>query len=146
MANSNADFPNQLQRDKDIMALDFYNAVQKGSEEIGELTQKRGNLMVTQGKVFANKYNIKGQSMYGNTIGVPKQTTKYGKDWYYISVAVSNGWLAMMDRSVYQMRKPKKGALKGRVVKGSQENYELLESKNRQNVKRKIDELKNKRY
>lgn len=146
MANSNADFTNQLQRDKDQMALDLYMAVQKGSEEIGELTQKRGNLMVAQGKVFANKYNIKGQSMYGNTIGVPKQTTRLGKDWYYISVAVSAGWLAMMDRSVYRMRKPRKGALKGRVVKGEQENYELLESKNRQNVKRKLDKLNNKRY
>lgn len=146
MANSNADFPNQLQRDKDKMALDFYNAVQKGTEPVGNLTMQQGNRMVAQGRVFASKYDIKGKSMFGDKINIPKKTRKYGKDHYRISVAVSAGWLAMMNKSTYQMRKPNKGVLRGRVKKGVQQNFNSLVSRNEQNVLNAVNKLNNKRY
>lgn len=146
MANSNADFPNQLQRDKDIMARDFYNAVQKGTEPVGNLTMQQGNRMVTQGRVFASKYDIKGKSMFGNQINTPKRTLKLGKDHYRISVNASAGWLAMMNMSTYQMRKPNKGALSGTVRKGVQQNFNSLVSRNEQNVTNAVNKLNNKGY
>ena len=146
MANSNADFPNQLQRDKDIMARDFYNAVQKGTQPVGNLTQVQGNVMVLQGRVFASKYDIKGKSMFGNKISIPKQTTKLGKDHYYVSVAVSPGWLAMMNKSRYQMRKRNKGALGGTVKKGVQLKYNELAKRNENEVTKAVNRLNNKRY
>lgn len=146
MGNSNSDFPNQLQRDKDKIALDFYNAVQKGTEPIANLTMQQGNKMVTQGRVFASKYDIKGKSMFGNTINVPKRTMKYGKDHYRISINTSAGWLAMMNRSTYQIRKPKRGALTGTIKKGVQQNFNSLVSRNEQNVTNAVNKLNNKRY
>lgn len=146
MTNSNKDFHNQLQRDKDKMARDFYNAVQKGSQPIANLTQIQGNVMVLQGRVFASKYNIRGKSMFGNKINKPKRTLKLGKDHYRISVNASAGWLSMMNKSTYQMRKPHKGALSGTVRKGVQENFNSLVSKNEANVKREVDKLNNKKY
>jgi hypothetical protein len=146
MANSNADFPNQLQRDKDIMARDFYNAVQKGTQPVGNLTQVQGNVMVLQGRVFASKYDIKGKSMFGDKINTPKRTLKLGKDHYRISVNASAGWLAMMNKSTYQMRKPNKGALSGTVRKGVQQNFNSLVSKNEQNVNTAVGRLKGKKY
>lgn len=146
MANSNADFPNQLQRDKDIMARDFYNAVQKGTQPVGNLTQTQGNVMVLQGRVFASKYDIKGKSMFGDKINTPKRTLKLGKDHYRISVNASAGWLSMMNKSTYQMRKPHKGALSGTVRKGVQQNFNSLVSRNEQNVLNAVNKLNNKRY
>lgn len=146
MANSNADFHNQLQRDKDIMARDFYNAVQKGTAPVGNLTQVQGNVMVLQGRVFASKYDIKGKSMFGNKINTPKRTLKLGKDHYRISVNASAGWLAMMNRSTYQMRKPNKGALSGTVRKGVQQNFNTLVTRNEQNVTNAVNRLNNKKY
>lgn len=146
MANSNADFPNQLQRDKDIMARDFYNAVQKGTQPVGNLTQVQGNVMVLQGRVFASKYDIKGKSMFGDKINTPKRTLKLGKDHYRISVNASAGWLAMMNKSTYQMRKSNKGVLSGTVRKGLQQNFNSLVSKNEQNVTNAVNKLNNKRY
>lgn len=146
MANSNADFPNQLQRDKDKMAKDFYNAVQKGTEPIGNLTQVQGNIMVLQGRVFASKYNIKGKSMFGNKINTPKRTLKRGKDSYRVSVNASAGWLAMMNKSTYQMRKPNKGALSGTVKKGVQQNFNSLVKRNEANVTAAVNKLNSKRY
>lgn len=146
MANSNADFPNQLQRDKDKMARDFYNAVQKGTQPIATLTMQQGNKMVTQGKSFATKYGLRAKSMFGNQINTPKRTLKLGKDHYRISVNASAGWLAMMNRSTYQMRKPKKGALNGTVKKGVQQNFNNLVSRNNQNVTNSVNKLNNKRY
>lgn len=146
MANSNADFPNQLQRDKDIMARDFYNAVQKGTAPVGNLTQVQGNVMVLQGRVFASKYNIRGKSMFGDKINTPKRTLKLGKDHYRISVNASAGWLAMMNRSTYQMRKPNKGALSGTVKKGVQQNFNSLVRRNENEVTKAVNRLNNKRY
>lgn len=146
MANSNADFPNQLQRDKDIMARDFYNAVQKGTAPVGNLTQVQGNVMVLQGRVFASKYNIRGKSMFGDKINTPKRTLKLGKDHYRISVNASAGWLAMMNRSTYQMRKPNKGALSGTVKKGVQQNFNSLVRRNENEVTKAVNKLNNKRY
>lgn len=146
MANSNADFPNQLQRDKDKMARDFYNAVQKGTAPVGNLTMQQGNRMVTQGKSFATKYGLRAKSMFGNQINTPKRTLKLGKDHYRISVNASAGWLAMMNRSTYQMRKPKKGALTGTIRKGVQQNFNSLVSRNEQNVTNAVNKLNNKRY
>lgn len=146
MANSNADFPNQLQRDKDIMARDFYNAVQKGTQTVGNLTQIQGNVMVLQGRVFASKYDIKGKSMFGDKINTPKRTLKLGKDHYRISVNASSGWLAMMNRSTYQMRKPNKGALSGTVRKGVQQNFNSLVTRNENEVTKAVNRLNNKRY
>lgn len=146
MANSNAGFPNQLQRDKDKMALDFYNAVQKGTGPIGNLTMQQGNRMVAQGRVFASKYDIEGKSMFGDKINTPKRTLKLGKDHYRISVNASAGWLAMMNRSTYQMRKPKKGALSGTIRKGVQQNFNSLVARNEQNVTNAVNKLNNKRY
>lgn len=146
MANSNKDFPNQLQRDKDIMARDFYNAVQKGTAPVGNLTQVQGNVMVLQGRVFASKYNIRGRSMFGDKINTPKRTLKLGKDHYRISVNASAGWLAMMNRSTYQMRKPNKGALSGTVRKGVQQNFNSLVTRNENEVTKAVNRLNNKRY
>lgn len=146
MANSNKDFPNQLQRDKDKMARDFYNAVQKGTTPVGNLTMQQGNKMVSQGKSFATKYGLRSKSMFGDKINKPKRTLKLGKDHYRISVNVSAGWLSMMNKSTYQMRKPHKGALTGTVRKGVQENFNSLVSKNDSNVKREVDKLNNKKY
>lgn len=146
MANSNADFPNQLQRDKDKMARDFYNAVQKGTQPIANLTMQQGNKMVTQGKSFATKYGLRSKSMFGNQINTPKRTLKLGKDHYRISVNASAGWLAMMNKSTYQMRKPNKGALSGTVRKGVQQNFNNLVSRNDQNVTNAVNKLNNKRY
>jgi hypothetical protein len=146
MANSNADFPNQLQRDKDIMVRDFYNAVQKGTAPVGNLTQVQGNVMVLQGRVFASKYNIRGKSMFGDKINTPKRTLKLGKDHYRISVNASAGWLAMMNRSTYQMRKPNKGALSGTVKKGVQQNFNSLVRRNENEVTKAVNRLNNKRY
>ena len=146
MANSNRNFPNQLQRDKDKMARDFYNAVQKGTQPVGNLTQVQGNVMVLQGRVFASKYSIRGKSMFGDKINTPKRTLKLGKDHYRISVNASAGWLAMMNRSTYQMRKPKKGALNGTVKKGVQQNFNNLVSRNEQNVLNAVNKLNDKRY
>lgn len=146
MANSNKSFPNQLQRDKDNMARDFYNAVQKGTAPVGNLTQVQGNVMVLQGRVFASKYDIKGKSMFGNKINTPKRTLKLGKDHYRISVNASAGWLAMMNKSTYQMRKPNKGALSGTVRKGVQQNFNSLVTKNEHNVNTAVGRLKGKKY
>lgn len=146
MANSNADFPNQLQRDKDKMARDFYNAVQKGTTPVGNLTQVQGNVMVLQGRVFASKYDIKGKSMFGDKINTPKRTLKLGKDHYRISVNASAGWLAMMNKSTYQMRKTHKGVLSGTVRKGVQENFNSLVARNENEVIKAVNRLNNKRY
>lgn len=146
MGNSNKDFPNQLQRDKDRMARDIYHAVQKGTKPIATLTQQQGNTMVRQGKAFASKYNIKGKSMFGNAISTPKRTLKLGKDHYRISVNVSAGWLAMMNKSTYQMRKPHKGALNGTVKKGVQQKFNMLAQRNENNVNNAVRALDNKRY
>lgn len=146
MANSNKDFPNQLQRDKDKMARDVYNAVQKGTTPVGNLTQVQGNVMVLQGRVFASKYNIKGKSMFGNKINTPKRTLKLGKDHYRVSINASAGWLAMMNNSTYQMRKPNKGALSGTVRKGVQQNFNSLVKRNENNVISEVNKLNNKRY
>lgn len=146
MANSNADFPNQLQRDKDNMARDFYNAVQKGTQPVGNLTQVQGNVMVLQGRVFASKYSIRGKSMFGDKLNKPKRTLKLGKDHYRVSINASAGWLAMMNKSTYQMRKPHRGALTGTVRKGVQENFNSLVTKNEANVLREVNKLNNKRY
>lgn len=146
MTNSNADFPNQLQRDKDVMARDFYNAAQKGTAPVGNLTQVQGNVMVLQGRVFASKYNIRGKSMFGDKINTPKRTLKLGKDHYRISVNASAGWLAMMNRSTYQMRKPNKGALSGTVKKGVQQNFNSLVRRNENEVTKAVNRLNNKRY
>lgn len=146
MANSNKDFPNQLQRDKDKMARDFYNAVQKGTNPVGNLTMQQGNKMVSQGKSFATKYGLRSKSMFGNKINQPKRTLKLGKDHYRISINASAGWLAMMNKSTYQMRKPHKGALTGTVRKGVQENFNSLVAKNEANVTKEVNKLNNKRY
>ena len=146
MANSNADFPNQLQRDKDKMARDFYNAVQKGTQPVGNLTQVQGNVMVLQGRVFASKYNIRGRTMFGDKINTPKRTLKLGKDHYRISVNASAGWLSMMNKSTYQMRKPNKGALSGTVRKGVQQNFNSLVTRNENEVTKEVNRLNNKRY
>lgn len=146
MANSNKDFPNQLQRDKDKMARDFYNAAQKGSQPIANLTQVQGNVMVLQGRVFASKYNIRGKSMFGDKINKPKRTLKLGKDHYRISINTSAGWLAMMNKSTYQMRKPHRGALTGTVRKGVQENFNSLVTRNENEVTKAVKKLNNKRY
>lgn len=146
MANSNKDFPNQLQRDKDIMARDFYNAVQNGTAPVGNLTMQQGNKMVTQGKTFATKYGLRAKSMFGNQINTPKRTLKLGKNHYRISVNASAGWLAMMNKSTYQMRKPKKGALSGTVRKGVQQNFNSLVKRNEGNVTTEVNKLNNKRY
>ena len=146
MANSNADFPNQLQRDKDKMARDVYHAVQKGTNPVANTAFQQGNTMVRQGKAFASKYNIKGKSMFGNVISTPKRTLKRGKDSYRISVNTSAGWLAMMNRSTYQMRKANKGAINGTVRKGVQQNFNNLVQRNENNVTAAVNKLKNKRY
>ncbi len=146
MGNSNKDFPQQLQRDKDRMARDIYHAVQKGTLPISKLTQEQGNTMVRQGKAFASKYNIRGKSMFGNVISTPKRTLKLGKDHYRISVNTSAGWLAMMNKSRYQMRKPHKGALKGTVKKGVQQKFNMLVQRNENNVTNAVRALDNKRY
>lgn len=146
MANPNADFPNQLQRDKDIMARDFYNAVQKGTNPVGNLTMQQGNKMVSQGKSFATKYGLRSKSMFGNKINQPKRTLKLGKDHYRISINASAGWLAMMNKSTYQMRKPHRGALTGTVRKGVQENFNSLVTRNENEVTKAVNRLNNKRY
>lgn len=146
MVNSNKDFPNQLQRDKDKMARDFYKAVQKGTNSVGNLTMQQGNKMVSQGKSFATKYGLRSKSMFGNKINQPKRTLKLGKDHYRISINASAGWLAMMNKSTYQMRKPHKGALAGTVRKGVQENFNSLVAKNEANVIKEVNKLNNKRY
>lgn len=146
MGNSNKDFPNQLQRDKDRMARDVYHAVQKGTQPVAILTQQQGNTMVRQGKAFASKYNLKGKSMFSNTITTPKRTLKLGKDHYRISVNISAGWLAMMNKSTYQMRKPHKGALAGTVKKGVQQKFNTLAQRNENNVNNAVRGLDNKRY
>lgn len=146
MANSNKDFPNQLQHDKDKMARDFYKAVQKGTNPVGNLTMQQGNKMVSQGKSFATKYGLRSKSMFGNKINQPKRTLKLGKDHYRISVNASAGWLSMMNKSTYQMRKPHKGALTGTVRKGVQESFNSLVAKNEANVTKEVNKLNNKRY
>ena len=146
MANSNKNFPNQLQRDKDRMARDVYHAVQKGSQPVATLAQQQGNTMVRQGKAFASKYNLRNKSMFGNTISTPKRTLKLGKDHYRISVNVSAGWLSMMNKSTYQMRKPHKGALTETVRKGTQQKFNMLVQRNDNNVNNAVRALDNKRY
>ena len=146
MGNSNKDFPNQLQRDKDRMARDVYHAVQKGTQPVATLTQQQGNTMVRQGKAFGSKYNLRAKSMFGNTISTPKRTLKLGKDHYRISVNASAGWLAMMNKSTYQMRKPHKGALTGTVRKGTQQKFNMLVQRNENNVNNAVRALDNKKY
>lgn len=84
--------------------------------------------------------------MLGDKINTPKRTLKLGKDHYRISVNASAGWLAMMNRSTYQMRKPNKGALSGTVKKGVQQNFNSLVRRNENEVTKAVNRLNNKRY